>query len=66
MRFDELNETIRYSQVLRYEYKFLENKERLMTLSKIEAKDRRSDLVITLHERDDRASHLLASNYVFS
>ena len=31
--------------MLRYEYKFLENKERLMTLRKVEVKDQKSDLV---------------------
>jgi hypothetical protein len=31
--------------MLRYEYKFLENKERLMTLRKVEVKDQKSELV---------------------
>jgi hypothetical protein len=39
----------RYYQKLKYEYKFLENKERLMTISKIEATEQSQydDMVIT-------------------
>lgn len=46
----EKNIKLKYYQVLKYEYKFLENKERLMTLSKVESKDQKSDLDILEHE----------------
>jgi len=42
--FIEKNLRQKYLQRLKYEYKFLENKERLMTLTKIDDKDQNSEL----------------------